>query len=116
MSSLLYDSLLDMLRASDKNMAHFPGYHTVLDPGWSLDLSCFVMMVATWENGYAREVKGQHGFHGVFTNSLLHALRSDDLPERPTYIDVLLTMQMLDLQTPVIIGSFRRDMRIWYQD
>ncbi|KAK0234437.1 hypothetical protein EDD85DRAFT_82937 [Armillaria nabsnona] len=109
-------SLLDMLHASDKNMAHFPGYHSVLGPEWSLDLNCFVMMVATQENEFAREVQGRHGFHGVFTDFLLRTLRSDDLPERPTYIDVLLTIPMSYYQIPVIIGSFRRDMRLWYQD
>ncbi|PBK66525.1 hypothetical protein ARMSODRAFT_349769 [Armillaria solidipes] len=116
MPSLDYESLLDMLHASDKQMSHFPGYHSVLGPDWSLDLDCFVMMVAAQENEYAREVQGRHGFHGVFTNFLLRTLRSDDLPERPTYIDVLLTIPLSYYQIPVIIGSYRRDMRIWSQD
>ncbi len=42
-------------RASDKQMSHSPGYHSVLDPDWSPDMDPFVMMVATQENGYARE-------------------------------------------------------------
>ncbi|KAK0439715.1 uncharacterized protein EV420DRAFT_1733519 [Desarmillaria tabescens] len=76
-------SPLDMLRASDKDLAHFPGYQSVLDPDWSPDEDCFIMVVASQEYGYAKEVqfKGQDGFHGIFTYSLLRALRSEDLPE-----------------------------------
>ncbi|KAK0220831.1 caspase domain-containing protein [Armillaria nabsnona] len=114
-SPLTRDSANDMLRVADENMKHYPDYRSVFDSNWHPDMGSHVILTAARDYEYAREAKGDNGFHGVFTHSLLQTLRSQNLPERSTYIDLLLTLPATSYQTPVLAGR-RMDTRIWYQD
>lgn len=112
---LKHDSATYMLRVAHDHMRHYPGYRSVLDSNWRPDMDSHIILAAARGHEYAREVEGDNGFHGVFTYSLLHTLRSENLAERLTYVELLHAMPVSYYQTPVVAGC-RINTRILYQD
>ncbi|PBK94323.1 hypothetical protein ARMGADRAFT_90185 [Armillaria gallica] len=112
---LKHDSATYMLRVAHDHMRHYPGYRSVLDSNWRPDMDSHIILAAARGHEYAREVEGDNGFHGVFTYSLLHTLRSENLAQRLTYVELLHAMPVSYYQTPVVAGC-RINTRILYQD
>ncbi|PBK84593.1 hypothetical protein ARMGADRAFT_1000319 [Armillaria gallica] len=104
-----------MLQAADRNMQRFPDYRSILDEDWSPNMNSHVILAACREYQLTKEIRGKSGFHGVFTQSLLHTFRSGCLTKDATYTDLIDVLPWSDCQTPVVAGE-RKGTRLWYQD
>lgn len=104
-----------MLQAADRNMQRFPDYRSILDEDWGPNMDSHVILAACREYQLTKEIRGKSGFHGVFTQSLLHTLRSGCLTKDATYTDLIDVLPWSDCQTPVVAGE-RKGTRLWYQD
>ncbi|PBK64090.1 hypothetical protein ARMSODRAFT_1007392 [Armillaria solidipes] len=107
-------SLKGMLDTAEETMKSFAGYHSILAEDWCPDMTSHVVLAACKEYQFAREVKGKDGFNGFFTQALLCTLRSNDLTEQSTYIDLIRALPCATYQSPVIAGR-HKDARLWYQ-
>ncbi|PBK64094.1 hypothetical protein ARMSODRAFT_962578 [Armillaria solidipes] len=107
-------SLKSMLDTAEEMMKSFAGYHSILAEDWCPDMTSHVVLAACKEYQFAREVKGKDGFNGFFTQALLRTLRSNDLTEESTYIDLIRALPCATYQSPVVAGK-HKDACLWYQ-
>ncbi|KAK0193115.1 caspase domain-containing protein [Armillaria mellea] len=107
-------SLKSMLSTAEEAMKSFAGYHSILEEDWCPDMTSHVVLAACKEYQFAREVKGKDGFNGFFTQALLSTLRSNNLTEESTYIDLIRALPGATYQSPVVAGRLK-DVRLWYQ-
>ncbi|KAK0489746.1 hypothetical protein EDD18DRAFT_1081062, partial [Armillaria luteobubalina] len=114
MPPLPHASLKSMLDTAEEAMKSFAGYHSILEADWCPDMTSHVVLAACKEYQFAREVKGKDGFSGFFTQALLRTLRSGDLTEESTYIDLIRALPGATFQSPVVAGR-HKDARLWYQ-
>ncbi|KAK0431843.1 caspase domain-containing protein [Armillaria borealis] len=94
-------------RASLRRMLHIADEN--------LNMSSHVIMVACKEYEIAREVESETGYNGIFTRALIDALRSGNLSEESTYIDLLCSLPVRRGQTPVVAGKNKSD-RLWFKN
>ncbi|PBL04262.1 hypothetical protein ARMGADRAFT_1096472 [Armillaria gallica] len=109
-----------MLLAGDKTVRGFPGYRSVLLKDWRADMNSHVLLAACKDYQFAKlkVVKGKDGakgYIGIFTDLLVHALRSGSCTRETTYIDLVCCLDQTQYQTPVVAGSHNHA-RIWYQE
>ncbi|PBK64285.1 hypothetical protein ARMSODRAFT_1007164 [Armillaria solidipes] len=108
-------SLRRMLHIADENLSQYPSYKSILDTDWRPDMSSHVILAACKEYQIAREVEGETGYNGLFTRALIDALRSGNLSEESTYIDLLCSLRLRGGQTPVVAGKNKSD-RLWFKN
>ncbi|KAK0421601.1 peptidase C14, caspase domain-containing protein [Armillaria borealis] len=101
-----------MLQAADENLRNLPGYRSVLAEDWFPNMDSHVILAACKEYEYAREVKCEEGYHGIFTQALTKALKSTT--HETTYFGLLEALPSTVTQTPVIAGR-HRNAKLWYQ-
>ena len=105
-------TLSTMLAAADCDPRRYPDSPRALNDKWSLDFSTHVMMGACQGYESAKEVSE----HGLFTTTLLNALRSS-LGRNPntTYNQLIHSQEMrMPSQTPAIAGSGRSS-TLWFK-
>ncbi len=107
-------SLKSMLDAAEETMKSFPGYRSILAEDWCPDMTSHVVLAACEKDEFAREDQGEDGFNGFFTQALLSTLRSNELTEESTYIDLIRALPRGKYQSPVAAGR-HKDARLWYQ-
>ncbi|KAG7441998.1 uncharacterized protein BT62DRAFT_996906 [Guyanagaster necrorhizus] len=78
-----------MLVATDKSLKCFPGYKSVLSEDWLPDMDSHVMMAACREYEFVKEKRRKDGFNGIFTQDVVRALKSGQLGEGSTYVDLV---------------------------
>ncbi|PBL04302.1 hypothetical protein ARMGADRAFT_979706 [Armillaria gallica] len=110
----------DMLLAGDKKLRGSPGYRSILSKDWYPDMNSHVILAACKDYQFAKAtmVKGEdgtEGYIGIFTDSLVRALRSGYCTRETTYVDLVHSLDQTSHQTPVVAGK-RRDARVWYQE
>ncbi|SJL18677.1 uncharacterized protein ARMOST_22275 [Armillaria ostoyae] len=108
-------SLRRMLHIADKNLSQYPSYKSILESDWKPDMSSHVIIAACKEYQIVREVESETGYNGIFTRALVDALRSGNLSEESTYIDLLCSLPLRGWQTPVAAGKNKRD-RLWFKN
>ncbi|PBK64311.1 hypothetical protein ARMSODRAFT_962149 [Armillaria solidipes] len=108
-------SLRKMLHIADENLSRYPSYKSILDSDWRPDMSSHVIIAACKGYQIAREVEGEMGYNGIFTRALIDALRSGNLSEESTYIDLLCSLPLRGWQTPVVAGKNKND-RLWFKN
>ncbi len=86
---------------------------SMLDSDCRPDRSSHVIMAACKEYQVAREVESETGYNGIFTRAVIDALRSGNLSEESTYIDLLCSLPVRRGQTPVVAGKDKTD-RLWF--
>ncbi len=104
-----------MFNIADENSRQFPGYQSVCSEKWCPDMSSHVVLAACQEHQVVRETQGEEGFQGVFTESLVRVLTSDNFSGRSTYVDLICALPAMHGQTPVVAGKYK-SAQIWYQD
>ncbi|KAK0224517.1 hypothetical protein EDD85DRAFT_859550 [Armillaria nabsnona] len=97
-------SLRRMLHMADENLSRYPSYKSILDSDWRSN-----------EYQIAREVESETGYNGIFTRAVIDALRSGNLSEESTYIDLLCSLPVRRGQTPVVAGKNKSD-RLWFKN
>ncbi|KAK0224535.1 caspase domain-containing protein [Armillaria nabsnona] len=108
-------SLRRMLYVADENLSRYPSYKSILDSDWRPDMSSHVILAACKEYQIAREVESETGYNGIFTRAIIDALRSGNLSEKSTYIDLLCSLPVRRGQTPVVAGKNKSD-RLWFKN
>ncbi len=113
-------TLMDMLLAGDKKLRDYPDYQSILSKDWYPDMDSHVVLAACKAYQFAkpkrvREEDGAEGHIGIFTDSLVRALRSDNCMRETTYADLVRFLDQTPHQTPVVAGK-RKDARLWYQE
>ncbi|SJL16870.1 uncharacterized protein ARMOST_20400 [Armillaria ostoyae] len=108
-------SLRRMLHIADENLSQYPSYKSILESDWKPDMSSHVIMAACKEYQIAREVESETGYNGIFTRAVIDALRSGNLSEESTYIDLLCSLPLRGWQTPVVAGKNKND-RLWFKN
>ncbi len=108
-------SLRRMLRIADENLSRYPSYKSILESDWRPDMSSHVIMAACKEYQIAREAESETGYNGIFTRAVIDALRSENLSEQSTYIDLLCSLPLRGRQTPVVAGKNKCD-RLWFMN
>ncbi len=58
---------------------------------------------------------GAEGYIGIFTDSLVRALRSGYYTGETTYVDLVRCLDRTRCQTPAVAGKHKH-VRIWYQE
>ncbi len=109
----------DMLLAGDKTLKHYSGYRSILGKNWCPDMDSHVLLAACMAYQFAKHKKvrtkdGTMGNIGIFTHSLVRALRSRCWMKETTYADLVRYLDRTPHQTPVVAGN-RKGERIWYQ-
>ncbi|KAK0475671.1 caspase domain-containing protein [Armillaria luteobubalina] len=107
-------SLRRMLNMADENLSRYPSYKSILASDWKPDMSSHVILAACKEYQTARETEGETGYNGIFTRAVIDALRSGNLSEESTYIDLLYSLSLRGWQNPVVAGKNKSD-RLWYK-
>ncbi|KAK0227572.1 hypothetical protein IW262DRAFT_543801 [Armillaria fumosa] len=110
-------TLDDMLHTGHNFLKDYPGYRSILAEDWAPDMDSKVVLAACreYEFAKAKKVKGEDGvYNGVFTQSLLRALRSDWKKEGMTYARLIQRLDKSIDQTPLAAGR-HKDKRIWFQ-
>ncbi|KAK0505473.1 hypothetical protein EDD18DRAFT_1344298 [Armillaria luteobubalina] len=113
-------TLSDMLFTGEQNLSHYPNYRSILQEDWYPDLESHIILAACTEYQYAKAkaVKSDDGmvtgYVGIFTDSLVRALRSGNWRKETTYVDLLHCLDTSPFQTPVVAGN-RKGAHIWYQ-
>ncbi len=59
--------------------------------------------------------KARRGYNGIFTWAVIDALKSGNLSEQSTYIDLLCSLPVRLGQTPVVAGKNKSD-RLWFKN
>ncbi|KAK0505565.1 hypothetical protein EDD18DRAFT_1129662 [Armillaria luteobubalina] len=114
-------TLHDMLLAGENVLKNYPGYRSILAKDWLPDVTSHVVLAACEDYQYAKAKKMKRedgtvtGYIGVFTDSLVRALRSGHWRKETTYVDLLHCLDTMPTQTPVVAGD-RKCARLWYQD
>ncbi len=109
----------DMLLAGEKILGGYPGYRSILSKDWYPDMDSHVVLAACEARQLAmsKAVEGEDGAEehiGIFTDSLVQALRSGYCTKETTYAELVRFLDQKSHQTPVVAGK-RKDARIWYQ-
>lgn len=117
---MMQTTLQDMLLTGEKYLRHYPGYRSILSKDWYPDMDSHVVLAACkdYQFAKARKVKQKDDveeYVGIFTSSLLHALRSGHWRKETTYADLVDSLDKTNHQTPVVAGK-RKAARLWYQD
>ncbi|KAK0432806.1 caspase domain-containing protein [Armillaria borealis] len=102
-------SLESMLREGDEGLRkHSSNVPSVLAPDWSANMSSHVLLAACKDFQYAREVQNSDGTHGIFTEALVRALKSE-ASKSCTYEGLCNALQIPRefkyLQTPCAAGD-----------
>ncbi|KAK0224398.1 caspase domain-containing protein [Armillaria nabsnona] len=108
-------SLEDMLLIADETLKGLPHYKSVLAEDWHPDMDSHVVLAACREYEFAKEKRGKVGFNGVFTEDLVHTLKSGHLGEGATYVDLAQALPRSRHQTPIVAGK-NKYARLWFQD
>ncbi|KAK0443319.1 hypothetical protein EV421DRAFT_544368 [Armillaria borealis] len=108
-------SLTCMLDAADDTAKNFPEYQSVFAAEWRPDMTSHVILAACREHEIAKEERGETGLHGVFTESLVRTLRSGAANERPTYVDLVSSLNRSTTQVSAVAGRYK-DSMLWYQN
>ncbi|KAK0494015.1 caspase domain-containing protein [Armillaria luteobubalina] len=113
-------TLEDMLIAGDKIPRGYPDYQSIISEDWCPDMSFHVVLAACkdWQFAKAKEVKredGTEGHIGIFTDSLVRALRSGYYTRETKYTNLVHYLDQTPDQKPVVAGE-HRNARIWYQE
>ncbi|SJL17900.1 uncharacterized protein ARMOST_21467 [Armillaria ostoyae] len=113
-------TLEDMLVAGEKDLMHCPGFRSILAKDWHPDMNSHVVLAVCRDYEYAKAKKvnredGTAGYIGIFTDSLVRALRSGHWRKETTYVDLLNCLDKTSYQTPVVAGK-RKRARLWYQE
>ncbi|KAK0482161.1 hypothetical protein EDD18DRAFT_1262009 [Armillaria luteobubalina] len=112
--------LQDMLLAGESVLMNYPGYRSMLAKDWLPDMTSHVVLAACKDYQYAKPKKVRQedgtvtGYIGVFTDSLVRALRSGHWGKETRYVDLLHCLDTMSTQTPVVAGD-RKCARLWYQ-
>ncbi|KAK0432288.1 hypothetical protein EV421DRAFT_1742469 [Armillaria borealis] len=110
-----------MLLAGDKKLRGSPGYRSISSKNWCPDMDSHVVLAAckAYQSAKLKIVKGKDGatkgYIGIFTDSLVRALRSSYCTRETTYVDLVRCLDQTFYQTPVVAGK-RRDACLWYQE
>ncbi|KAK0215154.1 caspase domain-containing protein [Armillaria fumosa] len=112
---LMRASLRRMLHMADENLSRYPSYKSILASDWKPDMSSHVILAACKEYQTAREAEYETGYNGIFTRALVDSLRSGNLSEESTYIDLLYSLPLRGRQTPVVAGKNKCD-RLWFKN
>ncbi len=112
-------TLRDMLITGDRALKVYPGYRSIFPKDWYPDMDSHVVLAACKAYQFAKwkKVKGTDGeaeYIGIFTDSLVRALRSGYWSKETTYADLVRCLDKTPYQTPVVAGN-RKGERIWYQ-
>ncbi|KAK0467507.1 hypothetical protein IW261DRAFT_1519662 [Armillaria novae-zelandiae] len=119
--TMMRATLQDMLVAGENVLKHYPGYHSILAKDWLPDMTTHVVLAACEDYQYAKAKKVRRqdgtvvGYIGIFTDSLVRALRSGHWRKETTYVDLLRCLDKTSSQTPVVAGE-HKGARLWYQD
>ncbi|KAK0445986.1 caspase domain-containing protein [Desarmillaria tabescens] len=118
--SLLYHAVEPMLEDAHQRLAAYPQYLarrcSVTAHDWQPDTSSHVVLAACQKNELAREAEDDTGtVNGVFTKSLVDSLRSGQLKEESSYVDLIAGLPELPYQTPFVAGDYK-DEPVWYQE
>ncbi len=113
-------TLEDMLVAGERNLMHCPGFRSVLTKDWQPDMNSHVVLAACRDYEYAKAKKvnredGTAVYIGIFTDSLVRALRSGHWRKETTYVNLLDCLDKTSYQTPVVAGN-RKRAHLWYQE
>ncbi|KAK0439291.1 caspase domain-containing protein [Desarmillaria tabescens] len=103
-----------MLRVGMQNLKSISNRTSVMEKTWFPDMSSHVVLAACREFESAREYEFRGGFNGIFTHSLVGALRSGLCTKELTYANLVKGLPRQRMQTPVVAGDFMRA-RLWYQ-
>ncbi len=109
------ESLKCMLDAADDTARDLPEYQSVFAAEWCPDMTSHVILAACREHGVAKEERGEKGFHGVFTESLVRTLRSGASNERSTYVDLVSSLNRSTTQVSAVAGRYKHSM-LWYKN
>ncbi|KAK0460807.1 hypothetical protein IW261DRAFT_1532762 [Armillaria novae-zelandiae] len=119
--TMMRATLQDMLVAGENALRHYPGYRSILAKDWLPDTTSHVVLAACEDYQFAKAKKVRRedgttaGYIGIFTDSLVRALRSGHWTKETTYMDLLRCLDTTSSQTPVA-GGKHRGARLWYQD
>ncbi len=115
-TSLPATSIKDMLEATHTRLEILPKHHFVFEANWEPDMTSHVILAACTETQHAKEVEeADNCCNGIFTQALIKVLKSDDLKEESTYVDLVCAskMHLEAKQMPIVAGNMRA--RLWYQ-
>ncbi len=105
-------SIGPMLEDAHQALMAFPQYLarcSVAAPDWQPDIGSHVVLSACQEYQFAREVKEDAGFRGVFTSALVQAFRSGQLEKGSTYVDIIRALPQWPHQTPIVAGDHKEE-------
>ncbi|SJK99540.1 uncharacterized protein ARMOST_02845 [Armillaria ostoyae] len=109
----------DMLLAGEQIFGGYPDYRSILSKDWYPDMDSHVVLAACKAHQLAMskavEGEGAEEHIGIFTDSLVQALRSGYCTRETTYTDLVRFLDRTPHQTPVVAGK-RKGARIWYQE
>ncbi len=110
----------DMLLAGEKILEGYPGYRSILSKDWYPDMDSHVVLAACEAHQLAKPkmVEGKdraEEYIGIFTDSLVRALRSGYCTRETTYAALVRFLAQTPHQTPVVAGK-HKDARLWYQE
>lgn len=107
-----------MLKAADDTIRRLPAFRetpSLWVRDWKQDNASHVVLAATETGHYTYERQfGDAGFRGVFTDSLVRALKSDELRKRSTFRE-LISCLPITMQTAAIVSGDHKNARLWYQ-
>ncbi|KAK0494017.1 peptidase C14, caspase domain-containing protein [Armillaria luteobubalina] len=103
-------TLHDMFIAGDKILRGSPSYRSISSEDWCSDMNSHVVMAACKADQLAmsKVVEWKDGAelcNGIFTDSLVRALRSDDCTKGMTYAELVGSLAETPHQTPVVAGK-----------
>ncbi len=115
-----HTTIQEMLRAGEKILGDYPDYRSILSNDWVPDMGSHVVLAACEGHQLAmsKAVQRKDGAEehiGIFTDSLVQALRSGYCTRETTYADLVRFLDQPPHQTPVVAGK-RKGARIWYQE
>ncbi len=70
-------------------------------------MTSHVVLAVCRENENAKEELGTTRFHGIFTEALVWTLRSGDLYEILTYVDLMSSLNRSTMQVSVTAGRYK---------
>ncbi|KAK0183540.1 caspase domain-containing protein [Armillaria mellea] len=103
-----------MLDAANETLSGCPDYHSVVSEDWWPDKSSHVTLAACTEYQFAKETQERGAYNGVFTRSLVRALRSGHCKKETTYVDLIRALPWSPLQNPVVTGDHKRAL-LWHR-
>ncbi|KAK0213816.1 caspase domain-containing protein [Armillaria fumosa] len=103
-----------MLRAGMHKLKCISNRTSIMEKWWRPDMSSHVILAACQDYEFAKEFEVEGRYHGVFTHSLVKALRSGSWTKELTYDDLVCKLLLGNKQKPAVAGDFKFD-RLWYQ-